>query len=108
MDDVPPMTRPAQDQSAQDQSAQDRLAHDRLAQEREYHDAQAARRRADLKPDDLVVDDDAYLDHESWIRPAMDRLGDVRGLRVLDMGCGHGMAAIVLARRGASVTGLEL
>src|SRR5205823_4605799 len=36
------------------------------------------------------------------------RLGDVRGLRVLDYGCGHGMAAVVLARRGARVTGFDL
>ena len=80
----------------------------RLAAEREYHDAQAAGRRADLPPQALLVDDDVYLDHESWIRPAMNRLGDVRARRILDLGCGHGMASVVLARRGASVTGLEL
>ena len=80
----------------------------RLAVEREYHDAQAARRRADLTAEALLVDDDAYLDHETWIRPAMARLGDVRSRRVLDLGCGHGMASVVLARRGATVTGVEL
>src|SRR5919199_1431749 len=56
----------------------------------------------------LRFDDDAYLDHETWIRPALARLGDVRGLRVLDYGCGHGMAAVVLARRGARVTAFDL
>src|SRR5438552_10921322 len=38
----------------------------------------------------------------------MDQLGDLRGLRVLDYGCGHGMAAVVLARRGARVTAFDL
>src|SRR5207248_6279307 len=33
---------------------------------------------------------------------------DVRGQRVLDYGCGHGMAAVVLARRGARVTAFDL
>jgi SAM-dependent methyltransferase len=38
----------------------------------------------------------------------MERLGDVGGLGVLDYGCGHGMAAVVLARRGARVTAFDL
>ncbi|MDD5557264.1 MAG: methyltransferase domain-containing protein [bacterium] len=33
--------------------------------------------------------------------------GDVRGLEVLDIGCGSGRYAIALARRGASVTGVD-
>src|SRR5262249_21380266 len=53
-------------------------------------------------------DNDAYLDHETWIRPALLSLGDVRGLAVLDFGCGHGMAAVALARRGADVTAFDL
>jgi SAM-dependent methyltransferase len=42
------------------------------------------------------------------MRPAFERLGDVHGLHVLDYGCGHGMASVVLARRGAVVTALDL
>ena len=38
------------------------------------------------------------LDHETWIRPAFAKLGELRGKRTLDYGCGHGMAAVVLAR----------
>jgi SAM-dependent methyltransferase len=85
-------------------------ATDRLHSERIFHDDQARQRTAtfELRPDELLCDDDAYLNHETWIRPAFARLGDVRGLRVLDYGCGHAMAAVVLARRGAEVTAFDL
>ncbi|MCX5795948.1 MAG: class I SAM-dependent methyltransferase [Elusimicrobia bacterium] len=40
--------------------------------------------------------------------PVVDRLlGPVRGLSVADIGCGTGRHAVRLARRGASVTGLD-
>jgi ubiquinone/menaquinone biosynthesis C-methylase UbiE len=78
--------------------------------EQAFHDRQARERGATFaeRPEALTVDDAAYLNHETWIGPAMARLGDVRGLRVLDYGCGHGMAAVVLARRGARVTAFDL
>jgi SAM-dependent methyltransferase len=83
---------------------------DRLAQEAAFHDRQAEERAATFlhQPEQLQFEDDAYLDHETWIRPAMDQLGHVRGLQALDFGCGHGMAAVVLARRGAKVTAFDL
>ncbi len=83
---------------------------DRQISEQKFHDRQA-RRRADTfnrHPCELAFDDDDYLDHETWIRPAMLKLGHVSGLNVLDYGCGHAMAAVVLARRGARVTGCDL
>jgi SAM-dependent methyltransferase len=79
-----------------------------LRSEQAFHDEQARLRARDLTRQSLIFADDAYLDHETWIRPALQRLGEVRGRCVLDYGCGHGMAAIVLARRGARVTGLDL
>lgn len=36
------------------------------------------------------------------------RCGDVAGQRVLDVGCGSGRYAVEFARRGASVTGLDM
>lgn len=83
---------------------------DRLQAERLHHDRQAAERAESFRRGraELRFTDDAYLDHESWIRPAMARLGAVRDRDVLDYGCGHGMAAVVLARAGARVTAFDL
>lgn len=85
-------------------------ATDRFTREQAFHDHQA-RQRADnfaRRQQSLAFADDAYLDHETWIRPACAKLGDVAGQSVLDFGCGHGMAAVVLARRGARVTAFDL
>ena len=38
----------------------------------------------------------------------MSRLGDLRGLRVLDVGCGQGEAAVYLALRGAHVVAVDI
>ena len=83
---------------------------DRRRAEQAFHDRQARERAGapSEKTDPLPFDDDRYLDHESWIRPAFAQLGDLAGSRVLDFGCGHGMAAVVLARRGAQVTAFDV
>jgi SAM-dependent methyltransferase len=85
-------------------------ATDRIDTERQFHDRQA-RGRAEVfrrRPDDLQFSDDEYLDHESWVRPAFAKLGPLAGTRALDYGCGHGMAAVVMARRGATVSAFDL
>ena len=86
------------------------LAMERLETEQQFHDRQADERAGYFSRhrSELVFDDADYLDHETWIRPAFAQLGDLHGKRVLDYGCGHGMAAVVLARRGACVTGFDL
>src|SRR5579875_584789 len=84
-------------------------AKDRLRSEQSFHDRQAHSRVPSLRHTHaLCFEDDWYLNHETWIRPALERLGEVSDLPVLDYGCGHGMAAVVLARRGAWVTALDL
>jgi SAM-dependent methyltransferase len=82
---------------------------DRLDSEQLFHDRQAEGRAASFRtPNTFRFSDEAYLDHETWIRSAFTRLGRLDGLRVLDFGCGHGMAAVVLARNGARVTAFDL
>jgi SAM-dependent methyltransferase len=83
---------------------------DRLESERLFHDRQAQERAGwlDLHPEGFVVDDNSYLDHETWIRPAFQQLGNLQNARVLDYGCGHGIASVVLARLGAEVTSFDL
>ncbi len=83
---------------------------ERLQNEQAFHDRQATERAAFFRkhPGRLLVSDNQYLDHESWIRPALASFGNVAGRRVLDFGCGHGMAAVVLAKRGACVTAFDL
>jgi SAM-dependent methyltransferase len=85
-------------------------ATDRQSSERAFHDRQARQRAATFvrRPGELLFDDDSYLDHETWIRPAFEQLGALEGLDILDYGCGHGMAAVVLARCGARLTAFDL
>jgi SAM-dependent methyltransferase len=82
----------------------------RLLAERQFHDAQAAERSDTFRraPARLRFADPEFLDHETWVRPAFGRLGDLRGKAALDYGCGHGMAAVVLARAGAVVSAFDL
>jgi SAM-dependent methyltransferase len=83
---------------------------DRRTTEQHFHDRQAADRADTFRAGraNLRFEDTAYLDHETWVRPAFARLGDLRGKRALDYGCGHGMASVVLARAGATVTAFDL
>lgn len=83
---------------------------DRQSAERVFHDQQAASRATTFRrnPAELRFVDAEYLDHETWIRPAVARFGDLHGKCILDYGCGHGMASVVLARQGASVTAFDL
>ncbi len=85
-------------------------ATDRVQSEKLFHDTQARKRAVhfQFQPESLTFPDDDFLDHETWIRPAMAMLGDLSGKDALDYGCGHGMASVVMARRGARVTSFDL
>ncbi len=83
---------------------------DRRLAEQLFHDEQAAARAESYRRGraELRFDDASYLDHETWMRPAFAKLGELRRKDVLDYGCGHGMASVVLARSGANVTAFDL
>jgi SAM-dependent methyltransferase len=83
---------------------------DRRLSEQLFHDRQAADRADSFRAGAAALrfDTEAYLDHETWVRPAFAALGDLRGKSALDYGCGHGMAAVAMARAGAAVTAFDL
>lgn len=61
-------------------------------------------------PQDLIegFGDEGDLTRQHLLNPAIfSLLGDVRGKTILDAGCGQGYLCRLLARAGASVTGVE-
>lgn len=74
----------------------------RLAREERFHDAWA---NAETLPDPAKVNE-ALTSPE--LRFIHQTLGDVRGLKVLDLGCGLGEASVYFALRGALVTACDL
>src|SRR2546423_9061061 len=81
----------------------------RLAAERRFHDRQAGDRAAAFaEPSRLLFADADWLDHETWVRSAVARLGPLSGKSLLDFGCGHGMASVVFARAAAAGTAFDL
>jgi hypothetical protein len=59
---------------------------DRLDRVQRFHDAQAAERARTFaaEPKRLQFTDGEYLDHQSWIRPALEWLGPLAGRSILD------------------------
>lgn len=60
-----------------------------------------------LQPDDWEKFDRIRVPLNSY-HAAVLRLGDLRGKRVLDLGCGDGWFSIILAKRGAIVTAFDV
>jgi ubiquinone/menaquinone biosynthesis C-methylase UbiE len=54
-----------------------------------------------------IPTDDVYFTPFGHAERDLQLLGNVRGLRILDLGCGGGQAAIALAKAGARVTGVD-
>ena len=56
---------------------------------------------------DLINDLQSFGLHRRWKRRVVDLAAVTPGARALDLCCGTGDLALALARRGASVTGLD-
>ncbi len=91
---------------------------DRKAEaEAEFYDREADEFLADFREKDLRDQVDAFReevdcgeDAAQWHKLpfAIRRLGDIRGKRVLDLCCGMGISTVVLAERGAIVSGMDI
>lgn len=73
---------------------------DRRAVEELYHDR--AHRNGVIQRGHLNAGD------SSWYKCFHNAIGDVKGLRVLEVGCGTGWLAIRLAKAGATVYGIDI
>jgi len=74
-------------------------------------DAEAVRRLWDRAAEPYTAGQTSGLDHYryAFFGPAQVAIcGDVRGLKLLDVGCGSGYFAREMASRGAMVTGIDI
>jgi len=73
-------------------------------QEETFHDSWAG----SIKVDEVMVDESFEACTSPENRIVLDRLGDLRGRKVLELGCGAGEASVYFAKRGADVTATDL
>jgi len=76
---------------------------------RSWTNDEAIERWAEFPRDVMdAMEPDGDFSKRHLLNPVLLRmLGDVRGQRILDVGCGHGYLSRMLAGRGAQVTGVE-
>jgi len=82
----------------------------RWLSEASFFDEMAAQIGAHLRPLDPLVVQRYQQARRSWCNKEFrfQLLGDLRGKRVLDAGCGEGTNAVLMAKLGAHVTGLDI
>jgi SAM-dependent methyltransferase len=80
-----------------------------IAQEAEFFDRWAQERMKSLRPTDPAVLDRYRNPRNLFPKEfCFQLLGDLRGKSVLELGCGEGEDAVLLAKLGARVTGLDV
>jgi 2-polyprenyl-3-methyl-5-hydroxy-6-metoxy-1,4-benzoquinol methylase len=83
---------------------------DRWASEARFFDAEAEKLLRKLQPLDLRTVARYHDPEHSWFNKEFrfQLLGNLRGKRVLDMGCGDGVNSVLMAKYGAQVTGVDI
>jgi 2-polyprenyl-3-methyl-5-hydroxy-6-metoxy-1,4-benzoquinol methylase len=93
-----------------DDTVRDNTDDEEERREAERHDRLYAEQRSDV----LVMRPSAWERFDHVAEPltayvaSVLQLGDIRGKRVLDMGCGDGWYSVILAKRGADVSGYDI
>lgn len=72
--------------------------------EESFHDSWAK----SVRPEEVLVFESFEACTSPENRYIMSRLGDIRGLRMLDLGCGQGEAATYFAFKGANVVAIDI
>lgn len=96
--------RVAQAAGYQSQDGTNSMDAERFAKERAFHDAWADSER----PEHIDVRTVSEACTAPEMRYIIRRLGDIRGKRLLDVGCGLGEASVYFAMQGADVTSADL
>ncbi len=77
---------------------------ERLCREKEFHNTWA--RSLDI--DKLLVKENFEASTAIENRYALSQLGDIKGKKLLDLGCGAGETSVYFALQGAEVTGTDI
>jgi len=82
----------------------------RWASESDFFDQMAERLAAQARPLDALTVERYSETRRPWFNKEFrfQVMGDLRGKRVLDVGCGDGSNAILMAKYGARVTGIDI
>ena len=72
--------------------------------EEHFHDGWART----IAVDDVLVDETFQACTSPENRLILERLGDIRGKKILELGCGAGEASVYFAKQGASVTATDI
>lgn len=78
------------------------------AREREFFNSQAQKTKIEPVREETFRRYTGYLSDLHHAEFRMKLLGDVRGKRILNVGCGEGSTCVLLAMMGAQVTGIDI
>jgi len=85
---------------------------DRQRIEANVYDSRVRESLAGIRDEDLIIDRERppfpNREHVDFLSFALDRIGELAGARILEVGSGTGALSVYLAARGAQVTGIDI